>query len=80
MPETFVRCLADTRGRGTCKACGAALTWMQTIAGKRMCFDGDPVALKTEHSEDRRLVEVFSSDDVHWSRCPQAGQFKRART
>ena len=67
MPENLFACFADTRGKGTCSSCGATLTWMTTAAGKKMCFDGDPVPRKSEHSEDRRLLEFYSSDDVHWA-------------
>jgi len=74
---------ADTRGRGRCRAqaCGVVLTWAEVVAtGKRMCFDGDPVALRTRHEpETHRLIEELDLADNHWQRCPGAPSFRRPR-
>lgn len=69
---------ADSKGRASCRGCGAAITWAELVSsGKRMCFTGDPVALRTEHGEDRRLIEHLAFEENHWATCPNAPQFKR---
>ncbi len=76
--EQLVRVWANSRGRGACRSCGAVLTWATTIAGKRMPFDGDPVARQMSHdAATRDLVEHLSAGDVHWRTCPQADQWRR---
>lgn len=77
MAEVLVKVLADTKGGGRCRSCDARLTWYETVAGKRMPFDGDPVPRGSELDQDRRLVEWLSSDDVHWRTCPEADRFRR---
>jgi len=72
--------LADTKGQARCRGanCGAAITWAEVAAsGKRMCFTGDPVALRTEHTADGRLVEHLPFDDNHWAACPDRARFGR---
>jgi hypothetical protein len=71
---------SDTRGTAKCRGCGASITWAQVVkSGKRMCFDGDPVALRTRHDDSRRLIEELDLDTNHWATCPDAKTFKRAR-
>ena len=75
--EQLVRVWANSRGRGVCRSCGAALTWATTITGKRMPFDGDPVARQTSHdAATRDLVEHLSADDVHWRSCDNPDRFR----
>lgn len=72
---------ADTRGTGRCRheACGAVITWAQVVkSGRRMCFDGEPVALRTRHDpQTRRLIEEVDLAENHWATCPGADTFKR---
>lgn len=79
---------ADTRGRGTCRGCGAAMTWAEVVAsGKRMPFTGDPVALRSENERANesallgftggRVIEHLAFDENHWAICPARDQFKR---
>ena len=73
----MIAVFADTKGRAPCRGCGASITWAEVVkSGKRMCFTGAPVALRTEHTEDRRLVEYLPFEDNHWAMCPNAPQFK----
>lgn len=77
---TTIGVYADTRRRGTCNGahCSAALTWAEVAkSGKRMCFTGDPVALRTEHDAGGRLIEHLDFADNHWATCPDAKGFKR---
>jgi len=79
--EQFVRVVAKTKGRGTCRSCGATITWYRTWPNeKAMPFDGEPVARKSEHNERRELVELMSADDVHWRTCPDANTFRKRGT
>lgn len=76
--EQLVKVWAHSRGRGTCRSCGATLTWAETLTGKRMPFDGDPVARHTSHDPATRdLVEHLSADDVHWRTCDDPERFRR---
>ena len=72
---------SDTRGKATCRGCGAPIEWA-TIVGslKKMPFDGEIVALSIRYEDaTRRLVEVVALDTNHWATCSQAGSFKRGR-
>lgn len=79
--ETLVRVWDDTRGPGRCRSCDAKLTWFETVAGKKIPFDGDPVPRRSEHDPaTRRLILYLGSDDVHWATCPDADRFRRGRS
>lgn len=69
----------DTLGPGICRGCHAGITWAEIVTtGKRMCFTGRPVALRTRHEDStRRLIDAYDFDDNHWRACPNAGDFKR---
>ncbi len=78
MPDATVRVYADTKGPGRCRSCAAPITWAETRAGKRMPLEGhEPVPKSSEHSEDRRLIEVYDASDTHWANCPDAPDWKR---
>jgi hypothetical protein len=69
---------ADTKGPGKCRGCGASITWAEIVkSGKRMCFNGSPVALYTHHTTDMRLVEAIDITENHWKSCPDADSFRR---
>lgn len=69
---------ADTRGKARCRDCQQLITWYTAVtSGRRMCFDGEPVALRTAHDGDRRLIETLDLDEVHWKTCPEADRWKR---
>lgn len=74
---------SDTRGHSICrgKHCGARLLWAEVVGtGRRMCFDGEPVALKTRHDPTSgRLIETLELSANHWSTCPDALEFKFRR-
>lgn len=71
--------LADTVGYGSCRGehCGARLAWAETLKGKRMPFDGELVALRTNVTPDSRITWEVSLDQAHWSSCPDFKRFKR---
>lgn len=72
--------LADTVGRARCRddRCGAFITWAENAkTGRRMCFDGELVALRTDTDAcGRQLWEVDLATN-HWATCPGAERFKR---
>jgi len=82
MPGT-IEVFADTRGRGVCRGphCGAAITWAEVVqTGRRMPFDGDPVALETRHDPaSGRLIEALDLTANHWATCPDWLSFKTRR-
>jgi hypothetical protein len=72
---------ADTLGVATCRGatCRQTITWAEVVAsGKKMCFSGRPVALRTEHEgATHRLINHYDMADVHWSTCRDRQAFKR---
>ena len=73
-----LRIYRDTRGKGRCRTCGAAIEWAELVSGKRMPFDGEIVAVKTEQETDR-AVEVIDTDvtSSHFQTCPDAEKWRR---
>ena len=70
---------ADTVGRARCRDmnCQERITWAELVtSGKKMCFDGELVALKTEDRDGRQVWEV-DLDTNHWATCVGAKGFKR---
>lgn len=73
-----IQIFADTSGRAQCKGCRAPIEWAEVVAsGKRMCFDGQIVALSTHRDPTtRRLVEVVDLATNHWASCDQRDRFR----
>ncbi len=43
-----------------------------------MCFDGDPIALRTRHEDGtHRLIEIVDLAENHWKTCPGAQDFQK---
>lgn len=73
-----IEVFSDSVGRAECRSCRAAISWAEIVkSGKKMCFDGEIVALRTFHNEDHRLVLVVAFDTNHWRTCPNAKDHKR---
>ena len=71
---------ADTKGRVRCCGCDARITWAEIVkTSKKMCFNGDPVALRTHQTIDMRLIEVLDLSENHWATCPEREQFKKRK-
>lgn len=74
-----IEIFADTRGFSACSGadCGARILWAQVVkSGRKMCFDGDPVAISTRHEPaTHRLIETVDLDANHWATCPNAKKF-----
>jgi len=70
---------ADTRGRGICRGCGAAIEWAEIVAsGKRMPFDVPIVEVSGHVDLDTgRDVHVVDLERNHWASCSKREQFKR---
>jgi hypothetical protein len=70
---------ADTRGPGKCRGCRAPIEWAEIVAsGKKMCFDGQIVALETRHDPaTHRLIEKVDLATNHWATCPDRDAFRR---
>lgn len=49
-------------GRSRCKACPATIEWWRRIGGRPMPME---------------FVEASKTIEPHWSRCPNANQFRR---
>jgi hypothetical protein len=75
-----IEVFADTKGKARCRGCDAKITWAEIVkTGRKMCFDGEPVALRTRHDTSHRLIEELDLSTNHWATCPEAGQFKGRR-
>jgi len=79
MTQKTIAIYSDTRGRARCRGCQASITWAEIVgSGKKMPFDGDPVALSTHHDPaNRRLIEVLDLAENHWGSCSEATSFKQ---
>lgn len=80
----ILKILADTKAPGTCRSCGAAITWAELVSGKRMPFEGrEIVASKTEGSllggEAIEHIDTGISP-THFEKCPHADQHRRPRS
>lgn len=78
MPD--MRVFDDTKGGGTCRSCGAAITWFELASGKRHPFDGEPVYVRTElDGATHRVVGVIDTavSSSHFATCPQAKDWRR---
>lgn len=72
----------DSRGKGRCRSCGAAIEWAETVGGKRMPFDDEIVVVRTQGSAIRdRVVEYVdtSVSPTHFQTCPDANDWRRKR-
>jgi hypothetical protein len=71
MPELrTLKVFDDSKGHGTCRSCGAAVTWYELISGKKHPFKGDPVYLLTEYDKDtRRMIGHLDRADSHFADC-----------
>lgn len=74
-----IEVFADTRGQAICRGCGAPIEWAEIVkSGKKMCFDGQILALTTRHDPaTQRLIERVDQATNHWATCPKAKDFKR---
>jgi hypothetical protein len=72
----------DTRGKSVCKSCGAPIEWAEMVAsGRKMPFDGEIVAVRTEHEPgSHRLIEIvdLAVSISHFATCPNASNFRKA--
>jgi hypothetical protein len=75
MAGQLIRLVEGTRQAGTCRACGAPLDWIDTLAGRRMPMRRGAVAVSPD-THDPRLA-LFAAADAHWMHCPEAERFRR---
>ena len=74
---TTIRLVLPMTNRGTCRSCGAAIDWHETLQGKAMPMNAGAVHLKTEGSGPNREVGLFDASESHWATCPAAASFRR---
>jgi hypothetical protein len=62
--------IASSRSTRRCKKCGAPVTFARHAETSRwMCFDADPVALKTARDPIYGLIEFVDEGDLHTRTC-----------
>lgn len=71
----------DSKGRGTCRSCGASITWAELTSGKRHPFDGEIVPVRTQGAllAGQRVTEDVdtSVSSSHFATCPDSGKWRR---
>jgi hypothetical protein len=73
-----MRVYDDTKGAGTCRSCGASITWFQLVTGKRHPFDGEPAYVRTVAVDGRLVGEIDTAVSTsHFATCPQAKDWRR---
>ena len=74
----ILRAYDDTKGRGSCRSCGADITWLELVSGKRMPFDGEPAYVRTVQVGGRLVGEIDSTVSLsHFATCPQAKDWRK---
>jgi hypothetical protein len=79
---SVIQIYADSKGRGTCRSCGADVEWAETIRGKRMPFNPPIVAMRSQGSileGDGRVIEDVDTTVTasHFATCPDADKWRR---
>ena len=71
----------DSKGRGTCRSCGAAIERAALVSGKRHPFDAPIVVGRSQGSilDDGRVIEEVDTtvSPTHFATCPQAVGWRR---
>jgi hypothetical protein len=72
-----------------CSSCGAAILWLITENGKRMCVDAEPSTLGTIINNSDGTCRTVKKDEqgmfdgtrhvTHWATCPNAKQHRVAK-
>jgi len=78
MPEIAI--CSDTWGLSHCRSCGAPIQWAETLSGKRIPFEGEIKATRTQHDlvTDRVIAYVDTAvSPTHFERCPHANTWRR---
>jgi hypothetical protein len=77
----ILKIYADSKGPGKCRSCGASITWAEMVSsGKRMPFDGEIVAVKTEQPGigERQIEHVDTTVNLsHFATCPDSEKWRR---
>lgn len=73
----------DSKGAGTCRACGAAIIWAELTSGKRHPFNAPLLVSGVQpglFNNGTRTVEIIQNADrtSHFATCPQAANFRKA--
>ncbi len=71
---------ADGQNKGTCRSCGAPITWAETTQGKRIPFDGEIVAVRSAGSPLAGRVIQYVDTEVtkpHFATCPDSKDWRR---
>lgn len=80
MPEVAI--YADSKGKGRCRSCGAAIEWAETTQGRRIPFDGEIVVARSQGNPiTGRVVEYVDTSvtATHFQTCPEANTWRRRR-
>jgi hypothetical protein len=78
--DVLIRLFEDSKKKGDCRGCGAALEWYETLNNRHMPMNAGAVPRKSENDPDtKRVIAFFAASDSHWNTCPKAASFGRGR-
>ena len=74
----------DSKGPGTCRACGAPIVWAELTSGKRHPFNAPLLVSGVQpgmFGNNRRTIEIVQNGDrtSHFATCPQASAMRKRR-
>jgi hypothetical protein len=79
-----IKVWTDSIGPAICRGakCRKPIQWGEIVStGRKMCFDGDAVVLRTGNDPQTwREYSEFDFADNHWSTCQDAKSFDRKRS
>jgi hypothetical protein len=73
---------SDSKRRGRCRSCGAAIEWADTRQGKAIPFDGPIVVARSQGNPLLgRTIEYVETTitPTHFETCPQAATWRKRR-
>lgn len=69
----------DSVGKGTCRSCGASITWAELTSGKRHPFNGTLTFPTHGGLLNGRVIEAVDTSITtsHFASCPDAKKWRR---
>lgn len=70
-----------SRESGTCRGCGAPITWAKVVKSKKwMPFTGRVDPIRQYQHDSGRMIDVVDLTRSHFATCPAADTFRKKRT
>jgi hypothetical protein len=76
--ETLIRLYEDSMEPATCRGCGDAIEFYETLNGKKMPMNRGAVPRKSDKDPSTwRVIAFFAAADSHFATCPQRSKFSK---